>query len=208
MAAVACTRHRRRLSGRTVEQGRIGDAAGEGDDGVAAKRMADGTNPRGVDPAAESLVVKHGIDDGADVDSAQPPQRRALDRVILECSVAGMVDCDDDEAVRGERRAEPRKLGRHAAVAVGQHNQRTPWPRCRRCIARGVAGAEERDDARPDPLRFLPRVTRGRVPDRDAKRVDLSAAPIVGLGRDKISDGDADPGDSFGMCRTEHREED
>ena len=62
---------------------------------------------------------------------------------ILERVVAGMIDCDDDEAVRRECRAEPCESGRCAAVTVGQENERTPGPRRGRRIGRGAAGAEE-----------------------------------------------------------------
>ena len=90
--------------------------------------MTGGADTRGIDLAAEGLVVEHRVDDGAEIDGSQPPQRETLDRVILERVVAGMIDCDDDEAVRRECRAEPCEFGRCGAVTVGQENERTPGP--------------------------------------------------------------------------------
>src|SRR5258708_1924221 len=84
------------------------------------------------------------------------------------------------------------------AVTVGGESERRRGPRRGRRIARGAAGAEERDDGRPDPLRFLARVDSGRVPDYHAECMCLGAAPIVRLGWDKISRGDADLEDSVG----------
>ena len=159
--------------------------------------MTGGTDTRGIDLAAEGFIVEHRVDDGTEIDGSQPPQRETFDRVILERAVAGMVDCDDDEAVRGERSAR-RRPGRRAAVAVGQEVGGRPGPRRGRRIARGAAGAEERDDGRPDPLPFLARVGCGRVPDHRAECMCLGAAPIVRLGWDKISRGDADLEDSVG----------
>src|SRR6185437_2583730 len=103
-----------------------------------------------------------------------------------------MIDCDDDKAAPRECRAEPGELERCAAVTVGQDDERTPGSRCRLRITRGVAGAEERDDARPDPLRSLARVRWGRIPDRRAERMCLGAAPIVRLGGNKITRGQTD----------------
>src|SRR5258708_7274014 len=144
--------------------------------------MTGGADTRGIDLAAEGFIVEHRVDDGAEIDGSQPPQRETLDPVILERVVAGMVDCDDDKAVRRECRAEPSECGRCVAVTVGQEKERTLGPRRGRRIARGAAGAEERDDGRPDPLRFLARVDSGRVPDYHAERMCLGAAPIVKLG--------------------------
>ena len=119
-----------------------------------------------------------------------------------------MVDGDDDEAVRRQCCTEPGEFGCHAAVAVGQQNEWTPGPCRRRRIARGAAGADERNDCWPDPLRFLARVEGGRVPDHRAERVRAGAAPIVGLGRDEIARGDAGLEDSVGLRNIEHCEED
>src|SRR5499427_1249205 len=54
-------------------------------------------------------------------------------------------------------------------------------------IARGAASAIEREDGRPDPLRFLARLGCGWVPDHCAECVCLGAAPIIWLDWDKIS---------------------
>jgi hypothetical protein len=67
-----------------------------------------------------------------------------------------------------------------------------PRPRCRLRVARGPAGAEEREDGRPDPLRFLARVGSGWVPDYRAESVCLGAAPIIRLSRNKIARGETD----------------
>src|SRR5262249_20759569 len=118
-------------------------------------------------------------------------------------------DRDGDEAVSRECRAEPSEIRRRTAETVGQENQGTPGPRRMRRIARGAASTIEREDGRPDPLRFLARLGSGRVPDYCAECVCLGAAPIVWLDWDKISRGDADLEDSVGARRENpHREED
>ncbi len=94
---------------------------------------------------------------------------------------------------------------------VGQENERTSGPRGGRCIARGAAGAQERDDGRPDPLRLLARVGCGRVPHHRAECMCLRAAPIVRLSWDKISRGDADVEDRVGArdiyrCKEDQRQ--
>jgi len=78
-------------------------------------------------------------------------------------------------------------------------------------LARGAAGAQERDDGRPDPLRLLARVGCGRVPHHRAECMCLRAAPIVRLSWDKISRGDADVEDRVGArdiyrCKEDQRQ--
>src|SRR5262249_18371491 len=109
-----------------------------------------------------------------------------------------MIERNRDEAVRRERRAEPPEIGRRAAETVGEEDQRTPGPRRVRRVACGGAGAIEREEGRPDPLGFLARLGRGRVPDHRAECVCLGPAPIVWLDWDKISRGDADLKHSVG----------
>src|SRR5262245_4498992 len=77
-----------------------------------------------------------------------------------------------------------------------------------RRIARGAASAIEREDGRPDPLRFLARLGCGWVPNHCAECVCLGAAPIIWLDWDKISHSDADHEDSVGPRGNPHREED
>src|SRR5262249_17790131 len=172
------------------------------------ERMAGGADMRRINSAAKAFVVEHCTDDRAEIDGSQPPKRKTLDRVILQCVVAGMVDRDGDEAVRRECRAEPCKPRRHATATVGQENERASGPRRGRHIARGATGADERDYGWPNPLRFLARVSCGRVPDHRAEGVCLGTAPIVRLSWDKISRGDADPEDSVGPRNIYRNEED
>jgi hypothetical protein len=119
-----------------------------------------------------------------------------------------MVDCDGNESVRCERRAEPGESGRYAAGTVRQDNKRTPGPRRGHRIARGTAGAEEWHDRGADPLRLLARVGIGRVPDHRAECMCLDAAPIIRLGRKKISRRDADLEDVVGARDIYHCEKD
>src|SRR5262245_40934374 len=81
-------------------------------------------------------------------------------------------------------------------------------PRRMRRIARGAARAIEREDGRPDPLRFLARLGCGWVPDYCAEGVCLGAAPIIWLDWDKISRSYADLQDSVGPRRNARRQED
>ena len=53
-----------------------------------------------------------------------------------------------------------------------------------------LPAAEEREDGRPDPLRFLARVGSGWVPDYRAESVCLGATPIIRLSRNKIARGE------------------
>src|SRR5258708_37278113 len=107
-----------------LELRRIGDAAGDRDDGVAAGRMTGGTDTRRIDLAAEGFIVEHCVDDRAEIDGSQPPQRKTLNRVILQRVVAGMADRDGDEALRRECRTEPSEARRSAAGTMGQENER------------------------------------------------------------------------------------
>src|SRR5438270_6116159 len=86
--------------------------------------MTGGTDARRIDQAAKGSIDEHRIDDCAKIHSSQPPQRHALDPVILERVVAWMIDCDDDITVPRESRAEPSELERCAAVTVGQDDER------------------------------------------------------------------------------------
>src|SRR5215467_1283857 len=81
-------------------------------------------------------------------------------------------------------------------------------PRRMRRIARGAASAIEREDGRPDPLRFLARLGCGWVPDHCAECVCLGAAPIIWLDWHKISRSDADLEDSVGPRGSPRRDED
>ena len=59
-------------------------------------------------------------------------------------------------------------------------------------IGRSAPGADERDDARSDPLRRFARVRCGRVPDHGAEHMRAGATPVVGLDWHEIARGDAD----------------
>ena len=104
-----------------------------------------------------------------------------------------MIDCDDD--ITAPREPVPSKASWNAAPPLPWDRTmsgRTPGSRCWLRIARRVASAEQRDDARPGPLRSLARVRFGRIPDRRAERMCFGAAPIVKLSGNKITRGKTD----------------
>ena len=115
----------RRRAAERLQPCRIGNTTGGREYGVAAERMTGGADPRRVDQAAENFVGQHRVDHRAEIDGAQPPQRRALDRVIRERVVAGVIDRDGDKTVRRQCGAEPCKLVRPAAITVRQQDERT-----------------------------------------------------------------------------------
>src|SRR5262249_55797969 len=105
--------------------------------------MAGSADTGRIDAAAEGLVVDHCVDNGTEMNSSQPHQRIALDRVSLQRIVAGMIDRDGNKTVRRQCRAEPSEIGRRTAETVRQEYQRPPGPRRVRRIGCGAASAVE-----------------------------------------------------------------
>jgi len=77
------------------------DAPGDGDHRIAAEREPGGAYTLPIDPRHKSRVAEHAVDHRAQIARPLPPQCEPLDRIAVDCIVAGVVDRDGDVARLG-----------------------------------------------------------------------------------------------------------